>query len=86
MELDEQEQEAREWLRSRGWNLRVEVRDLREDFVRRGEKYAWSFDHTHWADLVSIENPDFVVSNYGSGMSQAEAAVRAKQRWGQEQT
>lgn len=86
MEPDDREQEAREWMRSRGWDVQVEQRDLREEFIRRGEEYAWSFDHTHWADIISTENPEFVVANYGSGMSVTEAVCRAKRRWGQEQT
>jgi len=77
---------ARAWLRARGFDVRVEKRSLREDFVRRGLRGVDTIDLAYWADLVGIANPAFIVPNYGSGMIPEQAVIRARQRYGQEQT
>lgn len=66
--------------------MRVEARDHRERFREARQLYVPSFNHTHWADLVSMKNPGFVVPDYGSGLTEAEAVRRARQRYGSEQT
>src|SRR5439155_20921024 len=48
---------ARAWLRARGFDVRVEKRSLREDFVRRGLRGVDTIDLAYWADLVGIANP-----------------------------
>ena len=78
--------EARRWLREHGWDVVVVERDLRREFERTGGRYAPTIDHTHWADLVSIANPEYTVANYGSGTSADDAVIRARRRYGSEQT
>ena len=73
-------EEALAWLRERGFEARVEERDLRAQL--RG---APSASCTHWADLIAIANPAFVLSNYGSGMNRDQAVIRARQRYLTEQ-
>jgi hypothetical protein len=81
---DTDAQGVRDWLLEKGWEVRAEERDLHQTFHEASQLYLPSFNHTHWADLVSLQNPDFVVPNYGSGMTEAEAVMRAKARYGSE--
>jgi hypothetical protein len=74
------------WLRERGWDVRVQERNLRTKFEEQGQRYAPTIDDPWWADLVRIDNPSFVVENYGSGKTPAAAILRAKQQYGSEQT
>ncbi len=78
--------QAAAWLREHGWDMRVEERNLRPTFEERGLRYAPTIDDPWWADLVRIGDPSFVVENYGSGRTPEAAIVRAKQRYGSEQT
>jgi hypothetical protein len=78
---------ARAWLQAKGFDVRVEERDMSDDFRRRGLGGVDTLHHTHWADLVSAEDPSYVYQrSYGSGMSPDEALIRAKRRYVQEQT
>lgn len=86
VELGEQASEACAWLREHGFEVRVEERNLREEFLRRGLRGADTIDHPYWADLVGIANPDFVVPNYGSGVTPEQAIIRARKRYASEQT
>lgn len=86
MATEGEEEAARAWLHERGFDVVVEQRDLREQLIASGYAGIAADNHTHWADLVSVVNPDFVVPNYGSGKSAAEAVVRARRRYGSEQT
>ena len=79
--------EARAWLRAKGFDVRVEERDMSEEFRHRGLGGVDTLHDTHWADLVSAEDPSYMYQrSYGSGMTPAEAVVRAKKRYVQEQT
>jgi hypothetical protein len=72
--------EARSWLRERGFDVEVEERDLGPLLRETGDPYAPSISHTHCADLIPISNAAFVLSNHGSGMTPDEAVIRARQR------
>lgn len=78
-------EEALVWLRERGFEVRVEERDLGPQLREGGYPSAPSASYTHWADLIAIANPAFVLSNYGSGMTRDEAVIRARQRYQTEQ-
>ena len=45
MDLAHEADVARAWLKERGFDVRVEKRNLREDFVRRGLPGADTIDH-----------------------------------------
>jgi hypothetical protein len=81
----EQADQARAWLRSKGFDAVVEERDRRDELMRTGFAGLASENHTHWAHLVSLRDPDFVVRNYGSGKSAEGAVIRARRRYGSEQ-
>ena len=78
-------EEARTWLRERGFDVKVEERDLGPLLREAGHPHAPSISHTQWADLIAITNSDFVLNNYGSGMTVDEAVIRARQRYETEQ-
>ncbi len=77
---------ARKWFRDRGWEITIAQRDRRDEFRREGQLYVPGFAHQYWVDLLRTETPDHVVSNYASGSNPAEALVRARQRFGSEQS
>jgi hypothetical protein len=85
MPTGEEAAEARDWLRERFFDVVVEEKDRREELIRAGYAGLAAKNHTHWAHLVSVANPDFVVRNYGSGKSEAEALIRIRRRYGSEQ-
>jgi len=64
----------------------VEERDRRDELIREGYVGLATENHTHWADLISLRDPAYVLRNYSSGKSQADAVVRARARYGSEQT
>jgi hypothetical protein len=77
--------QARAWLRDRGFDVVVAEIDRRAlvDAGRGGEA---TFGWTHRADLIAAGRADSVVqSGYGLGRSAAEAVVSAKRRFGSEQ-
>lgn len=78
-------EEALDWLRQRGFDVRVEERDLDPQLAAAGYPSAPNASCTHWADLVAIANPAFVLVNYGSGLTRDEAVIRARQRYQTEQ-
>jgi len=78
--------EAREWFRSDGWEVMVVERDLRDEMRARGEVYFPGFSHRTWVDLLRVDAEGHVVRNYASGVIEAEAVIRARQRYGSEQT
>lgn len=84
MPRTEQADEARAWLRSTGFDVVVEDRDRRDELMRTGFAGLTSENHTHWAHLVSLRDPDFV-HNYGSGKSAEGAVIRARRHHGSEQ-
>jgi hypothetical protein len=85
MPRTEQADQARAWLRSTGFDVVVEDRDRRDELMRTGFAGVASENHTHWAHLVSLRDPDFVVRNCGSGRSADDAVIRARRRYGSEQ-
>src|SRR5438270_11590091 len=76
---------ALNWLRERGFDVKVEERDLGSPLRESGYPSAPSVSCIYWADLIAIAKSTFVLSNYGSGMSRDEAVVRARQRYETEQ-
>lgn len=80
-------EEARAWLRIKGFDVVVVERDRRDVLMQAGLAGLASENHIYWADLVSTKDPTHVFApNYGSGKSAEEAVVRARRRFGSEQT
>ncbi len=52
----------------------------------RGEVYVPGFSHRFCVDLLRLGNEKPVVTDYASGATEAEAVIRARQRYGSEQT
>lgn len=67
--MQEPPSDPADWFRAAGWEVLVT-----EDPIG-----------TYWANLVSIENPDFVVARYGKGDTTDAAVERAQARWRVEQ-
>jgi hypothetical protein len=62
------------------------VEEVGSWFQTRG--FALTINHADgvwWAKLISINNPDFVAERYGRGATAEAAALRARERWSQEQ-
>lgn len=78
-------EEALDWLREQGFDVRVEERDLGPQLMAAGYPSSPGTSCTHWADLIAIANPGFVLSSYGSGMTRDGAVIRARQRYQTEQ-
>ncbi len=78
--------EAEGWFRDRGWEVRVVERDRRDEM--RALKGTWfpGFSHLFWVDLARLGVEGHLVENYASGTNEAEAVVRARERYGSEQT
>jgi hypothetical protein len=80
-------EEARAWLRVKGFDVVVVERDRRDELMQAGFAGLASENRIFWADLVSTKDPTHVFApNYGSGKSAEEAVVRARRRFGSEQT
>ena len=63
-----------------------EIEGVSEWFKMRGFDLAVSeSDGFWWATLMRIENPTAVIARYGRGDSPEAAAVRARERYEQEQ-
>ncbi len=73
-------------LREHGWDVVVVERDLREELISAGFVGIATDSHTHWADLISRRDREYVVRKNGSGKTQSDAVVSAKRRYGSEQT
>jgi len=78
--------EARNWFLDHGCEVRVVERDRRDEWRARKETYFLGFSHLFWVDLARLGVEGQVVPNYASGATEAEAVVRARQRYGSEQT
>ena len=62
------------------------IRDVSTWFKERGFDVAVTETDGVWsASLTRIENPNAVISRYGSGDSPEAAALRARERYEQEQ-
>lgn len=62
------------------------VEEVSAWFKKRGFDVALSkSDGVWWAALTRIENPTQVIARYGSGDSPEAAALRARERYEQEQ-
>jgi hypothetical protein len=72
---DEQVAEVRKWFASKGFDLRVEERDMSAELSGPTAK------HRYWVDLVSRRTGDVSVRSYGSGPSETLAVVVTEQRW-----
>ncbi len=76
---EEQVAEVREWFASKGFELRVEERDM------SAELRGLTARHRYWVDLISVRSGGVSMRSYGSGMSETVAIVVAEQRWLAEQ-
>jgi hypothetical protein len=82
---DDDVEEAKAFLRDRGFDVRVEERDVHDEFRKHGIPFADTVSHPYWADLVRLDDPSIVFRNYGSGMSPERAILRARNRYSSEQ-
>jgi hypothetical protein len=78
---DEQVDEVRAWFAAKGFDLRVEPRDMSQEFRQRGHANAPSATHTIWVDLVSRRTGEVSLRSYGSGPSETLAVIATEQRW-----
>jgi esterase/lipase superfamily enzyme len=78
--------DARRWFLDHGWEVRVVERNRQDEMRARKETYLPAFSHRFWVDLARVGSEDHVVENYASGTNEIEAVIRARQRYGSEQT
>jgi hypothetical protein len=83
---EETVRDARRWFADHGWDVRIVERDQREEMSARGEVYFPGFKHRFWVDLVRMGETKPTATNYASGATESEAVIRARQRFGSEQT
>src|SRR5262245_9498469 len=78
---EEQVDQVIKWFAKKGFDLRVEERDMSADFRQRGQSKAPSARYSHWVDLVSRRTGEVFARSYGSGPSAMLAVIATEQRW-----
>jgi hypothetical protein len=78
---EEQVEQVRSWFASKGFDLRVEERDMRDELRLRSRRKAPSASHSHWVDLVSLRTGEVFMRSYGSGPTPTLAVIATEQRW-----